>query len=234
MAIEILTPPRSQPESPDLANVLLVIPALNEEAGLPVVLAQARELGVATLVLDGGSSDRSVEVAREHEVEVLHVRRGKGRAWRDFLDNVPFEEWKYVAMVDADGSYDLSALPRLVETQPDMAVGLRCREPGSTPLHRLVGGSALTLAASVITLRRCPDVLSGFRVIRSECLRRVAFESQEFGLEAEMTIAFLRRGYRLSWVPCAYLPRYGESKLRPLQDGIDILRTMLRTRLRAL
>jgi hypothetical protein len=98
----------------------------------------------------------------------------------------------------------------------------------------LLGGSALTWAASLITLRRCPDVLSGFRVIRSDCLRRVPFESEEFGLEAEMTIEFLRRGYRLSWVPCAYLPRYGESKLRPLQDGIDILRTMLRTRLRRL
>ena len=53
-------------------------------------------------------------------------------------------------------------------------------------------------------------------------------------VEAEMTIEFLRRGFRLSWVPCAYLPRYGESKLRPLQDGIDILRTMVRTRLRPL
>jgi dolichol-phosphate hexosyltransferase len=220
--------------SPELANVLLVIPALNEEAGLRVVLAQARELGVATLVLDGGSSDRSVEVAEEHEVEVLHVRRGKGRAWQDFLDSVPYDDWEYVAMVDADGSYDLSALPRLVQTLPDMAVGMRCREPGSTPLHRLLGGSALTWAASLITLRRCPDVLSGFRVIRSDCLRRVPFESEEFGLEAEMTIEFLRRGYRLSWVPCAYLPRYGESKLRPLRDGIDILRTMLRTRLRRL
>src|SRR5688572_23414056 len=130
--------------SPRLANVLLVIPALNEEDGLRVVLAQARELGVATLVLDGGSSDRSVEVAEENDVEVLHVRRGKGRAWQDFLDVVPYDEWEYVAMVDADGSYDLSALPRLVETRPDMAVGLRCREPGSTPLHRLLGGSALT------------------------------------------------------------------------------------------
>ena len=220
--------------SPELANVLLVIPALNEEAGLRIVLAQARELGVATLVLDGGSSDRSVEVAQEHDVEVLHVRRGKGRAWRDFLDTVPYDDWEYVAMVDADGSYDLSALPRLVESQPDMAVGLRCRKRGSTPLHRLLGGAALTWAASLITMQRCPDVLSGFRVIRSDCLRRVPFESEEFGLEAEMTIEFLRRGYRLSWVPCAYLPRYGESKLRPLQDGIDILRTMLRTRLRRL
>jgi dolichol-phosphate mannosyltransferase len=220
--------------SPALASVLLVIPALNEEAGLRVVLAQARELGVATLVLDGGSSDRSVDVARAHDVEVLHVRRGKGRAWRDFLDSVPYGDWEYVAMVDADGSYDLSALPRLIATRSDMAVGLRCREPGSTPLHRLLGGSALTLAASLITLRRCPDVLSGFRVIRSDCLRRIALESEEFGLEAEMTIEFLRRGYRLSWVPCAYLSRYGESKLRPVRDGIDILRTMVRTRLRRL
>jgi dolichol-phosphate mannosyltransferase len=235
MALETLPQLRQQAiAAQGLANVLLVVPALNEEDGLRVVLKQAQDLGVATIVLDGGSTDASVAVAEAFGVEVLHVRRGKGRAWRDFLESFPIDGWRYVAMVDADGSYDLGALPRLMEAMPDMAIGLRRRARGSTPVHRLIGGTALSMAASLITLRRCPDVLSGMRVIRSDCLREARLVSEEFGLEAEMTIDFLRRGYRIEWVPCDYLPRYGESKLRPVRDGIDILKTMLRTRLRPL
>jgi dolichol-phosphate mannosyltransferase len=209
---------------------LLVVPVLNEEEGLGTVLQQAEALGLNTLVIDGGSTDASRDVARASGVEVLEVRRGKGRAWCDFLASVPYERWRYVAMVDADGSYDLSALPRLLACEADMVVAVRERTPGSTALHRLLGSTALTMAASLLTMRRCPDVLSGFRIIRSDCLRNVSFGAEEFGLEAELTIGFLRRGYSVAWVPAGYLPRCGRSKLRPLADGIDILRTMLITR----
>jgi glycosyltransferase involved in cell wall biosynthesis len=231
LALEAAEAPAS---SMALANVLLVIPTLNEEEGLPCVLRQARELGVATLVIDGGSTDRSRDVALQHGVEVLSVRRGKGRAWRDFLRCVPYEDWEYVAMVDADGSYDLSALPRLAASGADMAVAIRSRSAGSAPLHRMLGGSALTVAASLLAMRPCPDVLSGFRVMRSACLRDATLTADEFGLEAELTLDFLRRGRSIAWLPAPYLPRYGRSKLRAIKDGLDILRTLLNTRFRPL
>jgi dolichol-phosphate mannosyltransferase len=217
-----------------LANVLLVIPTLNEEEGLGTVLGQARELGVATLVIDGGSDDRSVDIALAAGVAVEDVPRGKGRAWRHFLRSYPYEKYEYVAMVDADGSYDLGALPWMLRSDADMVVGCRRRERGSTPLHRLLGGKAITLAASLITLRSCPDVLSGLRLIRSDALRAIDLRSEEFGLEAELTIEFLRRGLKIEYVPAAYMPRYGRSKLRPVRDGLDILGTMLVARFRRL
>ncbi len=217
----------------DLSQVLLVIPTLDEEEGLAVVLRQARQLSVETLVIDGGSADHSVEVALGAGVKVRQVPRGKGRAWREFQASMP-QDHPYVAMVDADASYDLTALPRLLDSGADMVVGMRDREPGSTPVHRLVGGTALTLAASLITMHRCADVLSGFRLMRSSCLRQIQLTSDGFGLEAELTIEFLRRGFSVDWIPTSYQPRYGQSKLRPLRDGADILHTMLKTRFRPL
>src|SRR3989304_3866503 len=68
-----------------LNDVLLVVPTLNEEEGLPCVLDEARGLGVATLVRDGGSSDRTREVAAGYGVPVIGVSKGKARGWREFL-----------------------------------------------------------------------------------------------------------------------------------------------------
>lgn len=234
MTIPTVPAIESRGRGADLSDVLLVVPTLNEQAGLAVVLRQASQLSVATLVIDGGSADRSVEVALEAGVEVRRVPRGKGRAWREFQASISPDSPTYIAMIDADASYDLAALPRLIDSGADMVVALRDRLPGSTALHRLAGSTALTLAASLITMRRCPDILSGFRIMRSDCLREIQLTSDGFGLEAELTIEFLRRGFSVDWVPAGYQPRYGDSKLRPLQDGMDILGTMLKTRFRPL
>lgn len=215
-----------------LADVLLVVPTLNEEQGLPLVLRQARDLGVTTLVLDGGSEDGTREVAARFDVEIVAVGRGKGRGWQDFLAAVPYAKWRYVAMVDGDGSYDLSALPRLLQAGADMAVAIRRHHPGSTSAPRLWGARLLSLLAAALTGRDCPDLLSGFRVIRSESLQQVRLRAHGFGLESELTLEFWRHGFAVVWVPVDYLPRQGTSKLRPLRDGLDILFTILRTRFR--
>ena len=157
----------------------------------------------------------------------------KGSAWRDFLTAVPYSNWKYIAMVDGDATYDLSALPRLVSTDADMAVALRI-SVGETPFVRSLGARGLSKLAGLLLRSECPDLLSGFRVMRSESLSMLQLTSQRFGLETELTIEYLRRGLRVRWVPVAYGRRSGQSKLRPLKDGLDILGTIVRTRYRRL
>ena len=215
-----------------LSNVLLAVPTFNEEVGLPSVLDESRRLGVATVVVDGGSADRTVAVANRYDIPVVTVSRGKGRGWRDFLSSYPYRDWEYVAMVDGDATYDLSALPRLLAPKADMAVGIRLSRNGETPRVRAMGARALSLLAGWVTTAHCPDLLSGFRVMRSDTLGQVRLTSDRFGLETELTIEYIRRGLRGAWVPVGYGRRSGESKLNPLSDGVDVLGTILRTRYR--
>jgi dolichol-phosphate mannosyltransferase len=212
-----------------LADVLLVVPTLNEEEGLPSVLADARKLGVETLVLDAGSQDRTREIAGEYDVPVVTVSRGKARGWREFLASKDFNGWNRLAMVDGDGTYDLDALPLMAASSADMVVGLRRGIPGETPRIRAVGARALSLIASITTGARCPDLLSGMRVIRVERLRQVTLRSNGFELETELTIEFVRRGFRVDWIPVNYRRRMGNSKLNPLREGVRILWSIYRT-----
>ena len=214
--------------------VLLVIPTLNEAEGLAQVLADARALGVETLIVDGGSTDGTKEIARELGAQVLEVSTGKGRGWRDFLTKFPYRDWEFIAMVDGDDSYDLMSLPQLLEHDVDMAIGLRRSTGYSGSWIRAMGARALSLLAGWSTLSHCPDLLSGFRLIRSKCLDRINLTSDGFGLEAEFTIEFLRRGFSIEWVPVHYQKRLGRSKLSPIKDGWIIFWTILRTAVRPL
>lgn len=216
---------------PELARTLLVVPTLNEAEGLPVVLEEARALGVATVVIDSGSEDGTGHAARSFGVPVLNVSRGKGRAWREFVNSFDFSAWEWVVMVDGDGTYDLSALPRLIRPGIDMAVGRRVAVPGETPRIRAMGARALSMLAGWMVGVPCPDLLSGFRVFRAERLREVPITFHGFELETELTMKFIRRGLRVEWIPVGYRRRKGESKLSPVRDALRILWTMFKVRL---
>ena len=225
---------RSNEKETLLSRTLLAIPTLNEEDGLPSVLRQARRLGVTTVVVDGGSTDGTLRIAQEFDVPVVAVSQGKGRGWREFLASVPLREWEYVAMIDGDGTYDLSGLPWLLSAGADMAIGVRRSVNGSTPRLRALGARALSLVTGWVTRSDCPDLLSGFRVLRTDSLDHIRLTSDRFGLETELTIEYLRRGLQVAWVPVGYGRRHGQSKLNPIKDGVDILLTILRARLRKL
>ena len=137
-------------------------------------------------------------------------------------------------MVDGDATYDLAALPRLIEAGADMAVGVRQPVDGSVPRLRAVGAHALSSLAGLCTGRECPDLLPGFRVIRSTYVDRIRLTAERFELETELTMEFLRRGFHVAWVPVNYTRRRGESKLHPVRDGREILLTIARTRYRKL
>ncbi|MBI2965183.1 MAG: glycosyltransferase [Chloroflexi bacterium] len=216
-----------------LADVLLVVPTLNEEQGLPGVLEDARRLGVATLVLDGGSEDRTREIASEYNVPVVRVSRGKARGWREFVTSKDFNGWKRLAMVDGDGTYDLEALPLMAASSADMVVALRRGVPGETPRVRAMGARALSVLAGLVTGRKCPDLLSGMRVINVERLRQINLTTSGFELETELTLEFVRRGFQVDWVPVIYRRRRGRSKLSPVREGIRILWAIFRVRTRA-
>ena len=90
------------------------------------------------------------------------------------------------------------------------------------------------MLAGWLTLAKCEDLLSGFRVFNAEKLKQVKLSSNGFELETELTIEFIRRGFHVEWVPVGYRRRYGRSKLHPLKDGLFIFWTMLKASVRKL
>jgi glycosyltransferase involved in cell wall biosynthesis len=218
--------------------VSVVIPCLNEEAAVGKVVDQAfegvRESGRTgeVIVVDNGSTDCSVEIAREHgAIVVTEPRRGYGSAYLAGLDAA---RGQYVVMGDADDTYPMKELGGFVdrlEAGDDLVIGSRFEgtiHGDAMPfLNRFVGNPILTGMLNVLFGVKVSDAHCGMRAVRREALPVLDLHSTGMEFASEMVFKAYRRGLTVSEVPIDYYPRVGESKLNRFGDAWRHVRFML-------
>jgi glycosyltransferase involved in cell wall biosynthesis len=227
---------RPSAETTVTTGLTVIIPAYNEESGLgPVVDEVRRAMDDAgapyeVLVVDDGSADRTAEVARETGVRVVsHAQnRGYGEALKTGIRHASFDR---IAIIDADGSYPASEIPRLAAMLDDaeMVVGARTGATAAIPLVRRPAKWLLTWLASYLTGTRIPDLNSGLRLFK----RPLAIEFFDllpsgFSFTTTITLAALNSGYQVQFVEVDYYHRTGRSKIRPIQDTFNFFMLVLR------
>lgn len=199
----------------------VVIPALNEEEALPLVLAEIpRELVRRIVVADNGSTDRTAEVAREAGAEVVREpRRGYGAACLRALAHLRDDPPEVVAFLDGDRSDRPDELPLLLAPieagRADLVIGSRVtgrRERGAlTPQQR--AGNAIACRALWLLYRVRYTDLGPFRAIRWSALERLGMRDRDYGWTVEMQIRAAKAGLAHAEVPVSYRRRIGVSKV---------------------
>jgi glycosyltransferase involved in cell wall biosynthesis len=220
----------------------VVIPALDEEASLPLVLADLPRAGVRRVVVaDNGSRDGTARVAAAGgAIVVAAPRRGYGSACLAGLDYLRREgPPAIVAFVDADYSDHPDELPRLVAPlaagEADLVIGSRAlgvRERGALLPQARAGNLVACFLIRLLYGHRYTD-LGPFRAARWEALERLGMADPDFGWTAEMQVKALAAGLRVTEVPVSYRRRVGVSKITgtlsgTVRAGYKILWTVLR------
>lgn len=226
-------------ESTD-CELSVVMPCLNEEETLQPCIDKAlrtmRELGIAgeVLVVDNGSTDRSVEIAQAAGARVVHQTvKGYGNALR-----MGFAEarGKYVLMGDCDESYDFGDLGRFVERLrggAELVMGNRLAgeiKPGAMPwLHRYVGNPGLSWFLNLLFRTGVGDTHCGMRAFTRDAVRRMGLQMPGMELASEMVIKSSKAGLRIEEIPITLWPdgRNRRPHLRSFRDGWRHLRFML-------
>lgn len=226
------------------STIDVVIPALDEEASLPLVLDDLpRPLVRRVVVADNGSRDRTAEVARARgAVVVPSPRRGYGSACLAGLDYLRrHDPPDIVVFVDADHSDHPDELPRLLAPilarRADAVIGSRilgAREPGALLPQARAGNWIACRLIHLLYGHRYTD-LGPFRAIRWPALERLAMRDPGFGWTAELQVKALRHGLRVAEAPVSYRRRRGRSKISgtvrgSTAAGVKILWTILRYR----
>jgi glycosyltransferase involved in cell wall biosynthesis len=207
-------------------RVAVVVPALNEAQSLPRVLEGLRSLSDPPdriVVVDNGSTDGTGEVALRGGADVVREpERGYGAACLAGLDHLartgPPE---VVAFMDADGSDDPSALPRIVEPiergTADFVVGVRGAPPGeegtAVPLHARMGNALVLLGARLLHGARLRDP-GPFRAIRYPTLTRLEMDDRNWGWTLQMQLRAHHLGVSTLYVEVPHRERSaGRSKV---------------------
>ena len=228
----------------------VIVPVYNEQSLVLASLSRLRVLGdspllssIRVIVVDDGSRDQTAAVLgrfrRSLEREdwgdkftwnfVHHPsNRGKGKALRTGLT---LADTDLAVCQDADLEYHprdlLGMIPLFLEGNVDAVFGSRFHQPGFQPWllsrHRLVNG-LLTALSNLVSRLNLSDMETCYKMVRTELLKSIPLESDDFRIEPELTIKLAKRGARLREVPIGYSGRsYQEGKKIDWKDGLKAL-----------
>ncbi len=214
----------------------LIIAALNEAPGIGLTIAEMKDtLGeIPVLVVDGKSSDRTVEIAKNLGAKVVCQNGiGKGDALAKALEHIDLNV-DYIILTDADYTYPAEYVPAMIKVlEENPLVGMVCGnrlngQVDKEALHSIfhIGNKMLAFVHNMLNGVPLQDPLTGLRAIRAEILQGWLVKSKGFDIEVELNHLVERRGYTIKEVPIAYRTRLGEKKLK-VSHGFTILKRIL-------
>jgi dolichol-phosphate mannosyltransferase len=217
----------------DPEDVCILVPTYEEAETIGSVIDGYVTAGFEhVLVIDGGSSDGTRDIAEDHGARVVvQSGSGKGQAVREAMDYI---DRPYVLMVDGDATYRADEAERMLEPlfsgEAEHVIGNRFANMQSGAMSRLnqTGNGIINRAFEVIHGRNLKDILSGYRAFTYRSFQRLNLTADGFGIETEMAVECVKHNVRTTVVPITYQPRPDESEtnLRPFRDGGVILLTL--------
>ena len=238
MTYELRTPIEQTVEA-EAPEVSIVIPCLNEENSIGIVVEKAKRaiamMGVSgeVIVADNGSTDRSVEIALSKGARVVHVpQKGYGNALRGGIEAA---RGRIIVIGDADDSYDFLEAPKLVakiKEGYDLVVGSRFKGrilPGAMPWTSKIGNPIMTFTLNLLFKVNTSDSQSGMRAFTKEAYRKMQLQATGMEFASEMLIKAGKAKLRIAEVPITLHPdkRGRPPHLRPIRDGWRHLKLML-------
>jgi glycosyltransferase involved in cell wall biosynthesis len=221
-----------------MTRVSLIIPTLNEAGSIEAVLKEIpRDVVHEVLIVDGASTDGTADLVRRLGDRVIQQEgRGYGAAIATGFKHVSGD---IIVLADADGSYNLDDIRRLVqrvEDGADLALGSRyLPESGSEDdtFIRYVGNKVFTWTLSKLYGVDITDALFFYMAIRRDVVQSITVTAPGFEYIVEFLIKAQRSGFKFAEIPSLEKSRTaGKSKVNAFRDGLRMLWTMVLARLR--
>jgi glycosyltransferase involved in cell wall biosynthesis len=208
-------------------EISIIIPVFNEAGKLQELLNNIRALQLANseiIVIDDGSTDSSADTAMAGGANVVRhpYNIGNGAAIKS---GIRAARGRLLVLMDGDGQHRPEDIPRLMAEARHYHMVVGARAKGSKRrFHRYAANIVYNLLASYVTRFKVKDLTSGFRLLpRLDALRFIDLLPNTFSYPTTLTLAFLRSGLTVKYVPIQTLYRAGQSKISLVTDGIRFL-----------
>lgn len=223
-------------------DIVVIVPTLNEKAGIREVLgslhAKLKGYTYEVIAVDGGSSDETVQIARDMGAITIHqAGRGYGDALRTGMEYATANfDTKAIVFMDADGTYDpkdVSVLAKpILEGKADLITGNRLvpMNEGAMRVVNKIGNMLISLIMRICFGSNVKDACSGMKALRSDLVEKLSLEVEDWPLMTEILAKAWWLGARIAEIPIAYHVRLGESKLPRLGATLDNIGIILKNR----
>lgn len=216
-------------------SIQVIIAALNEQDGIFLTINELMKTlsNPSILVVDGNSTDRTVEVAKELGAEVvLQDGQGKGDALAKGIACMDAAD--YVVITDADYTYPAEHIHKMIQVlEEDPQVGMVCGnrftdKTDPKAMHNIfsIGNRLIAFMHNALNGVELIDPLTGLRVVRADILKEWKIQSKGFDIEVELNHYVERKGFGIVEIPILYRERVGEKKLK-VRHGVAILKRIV-------
>mgnify|MGYP006281934179 CR=1 FL=1 len=210
----------------------VLIPTLNEAETIGRVIDDIpNDLDV--FIVDGLSSDNTIEIAKEKNAEVIiEKRKGKGNAVKKAFSKL--KKYDKIVMLDGDYTYDPKDIPRFFEklNNFDIVFGKRIVNKNSMSLTHKLGNFLITMTAKMLYGNKISDLCTGFIGFSRKSLRKIRITAKGFDLEANIFAQAAKKDLKISEIDIEYRQSDAQSKLNSFSDGIKIIKMLFKQKVK--
>jgi glycosyltransferase involved in cell wall biosynthesis len=214
-----------------ISKVSVVIPAYNEALVIGKVIKDLKKIKEVSeiLVVDDGSTDGTKNAAENAGAKVIRhpYNKGNGASVKTGIRQASND---IVILMDGDGQHSPSFIPKFIKQleEYDLVIGSRDSAAEANSLRR-IGNNILKMVASYLSGYKIKDLTSGYRAAKKEYIKEfLPLFPNRYSYPTTSTLAFLKAGYNVGYVPITTEKRVGKSKLKPFRNGFKFMLIILR------
>ncbi len=213
---------------PSQPKIIAAIPAYNEEKYVGTIVLKARQYVSEVIVLDDGSTDQTVDVARLAGASVIQHQqnRGYGASLQTLLAEARKKNPDVLVFLDADSQHNPDEIPNLIKPileGSDLVIGSRKAQANKTPRYRRIGQKILLHSARILIREKLSDSECGFRALSRKAISKIHLTENGFAVATEMIVKAADEGLKITDVPISVTYTKDGSTLNPVAHGLEVL-----------
>ncbi len=221
--------------------ITILMPVFNEEKAIRKVVQDVdatmkkTKYNFEILLVDDASTDQTVEIIndimKDNQRVRLIRRKLNGGSGASRKTGIRAAKGSIIVMIDADGSYDHTDIPKMLSYFPeyDQVNGARTSEEGTYKILRFTAKWFIRKLAIYLSGYKIPDLNTGLKAFKKDEMMKYLWVIPDgFSCVTTMTLAFLTNGYNVKYIPSRYFKRIGKSKFHPIKDTLKYLNTVIR------
>lgn len=210
----------------------IIIPTMNEPAVTEVIKGLKKNVKKAEIIVVDNSTDKTAQKARKAGAKIIY-QSGEGFGDACVL-GAKKAKGDIVVFIDGDGTYNPKDVPKVIkpikEKEAEYVIGNRFAGLENKSMKKLnnIGNKILSWLSNKLYHTSIDDSQTGLRAITKKGFEKLYLTTRNFDFYTQMNVEAKKRGLSIKQVPITYRERKGETKLRPITDGLVILGTTVR------
>ncbi len=213
-------------------DILIIVPVYNCYHLFEKMLSYLFSYNYDILIVDDGSSNIPENIVKNPDIDLIcHSKnKGKGAALKTGFDYAIKNEYKGVFTLDGDFQHHPEDIAQFIPktNNYDLLIGKRNFSDKKMPLHRKISNYLTSKILSLLLKKKIEDSQSGFRFIKTNLLKEIFLNSNQYEMETELLIKAAKNNYKIGFIPIKTIYNKSKSNIKGFKDTYRFIKVVIK------